>query len=101
MLGTFYEQGRAPAVDYARAGAFFQKALDTNFVDERGCAHTAPVAALVPLHILRLGLATAEEVATRPSSSKYLASQQIGSKVRMAAGDTNVGSRPCSSPLAA
>jgi hypothetical protein len=42
MLGVFYEEGRAPPVDYGQAAKFYQKSVDTQFVDERGCVHSWP-----------------------------------------------------------
>jgi len=44
MLGTFYEQGRLARPDDAQAAAYFQKSIDTRFVDDRGCAHAMPPA---------------------------------------------------------
>jgi hypothetical protein len=41
MLGTFYEQGRLARADDEQAAAYFQKSIDTRFVDDRGCAHWA------------------------------------------------------------
>jgi hypothetical protein len=42
MLGVFYEEGRATPVDYARAASFYQRSIDTKFLDERGCVHSWP-----------------------------------------------------------
>ena len=78
MLGTLYEQGRAPAVDCALAGAFFQKGLDTNSSMSCSCIHTAPVAALAPLHLAGI-LIYGEGVAKDRGKAKALL-QGVGDK---------------------
>jgi hypothetical protein len=51
MMGLFYEQARvARRADNAQAAAFYQKALDTRFVDDRGCAHTPLVSSNMLRH---------------------------------------------------
>ncbi len=43
MLAAFYEQGRLGNPDPAQAAAFYQKAIDTTYTDDRGCVHAAPL----------------------------------------------------------
>lgn len=54
MLGTFYEQGRLSRPDDEQAAAFYQKALDTRFVDDRGCAHWTPPATAAVMRLAGL-----------------------------------------------
>jgi len=51
MLGTFYEQGRLARPDADQAAAFYQKSLDTRFVDDRGCTHWTPPATATVMHL--------------------------------------------------
>ena len=51
MLGIFYEQGRATAADPQQAAAFFQKSIDTQFVDDRGCVHDTQPAYATLTHL--------------------------------------------------
>ena len=62
----------------AQAAAFFQKALATSFVDDRGCVHTAPVATLVPVHLAGLYI-YGEGVAEDRARAKAIL-QQAGEK---------------------
>ena len=43
MLAVFYEQGRLGRPDPAQAAAFYQKAFDTTFTDDRGCVHSTAI----------------------------------------------------------
>ena len=43
MLAVFYEQGRLGRPDPAQAAAFYEKAFGTNYSDDRGCVHFAPI----------------------------------------------------------
>jgi len=43
MVAAFYEQGRLGNPDPAQAAAFYQKAIDTNYTDDRGCVHATPI----------------------------------------------------------
>jgi hypothetical protein len=68
MLGTFYEQGRLERPDAEQAAAFYQKSLDTRFVDDRGCAHWSPPATATVMHlagILIYGVGTVDEDRTK------------------------------------
>jgi hypothetical protein len=47
MLGVFYEEGRAPPIDYEAAAKFYQKGIDTQFVDDRGCVHSWPPSSML------------------------------------------------------
>jgi hypothetical protein len=51
MLGTFYEQGRLARPDDDQAAAYFQKSIDTRFVDNRGCAHWAQPATVTLMRL--------------------------------------------------
>jgi TPR repeat protein len=51
MLGVFYEEGRAPPVDYAAAAKFYQKSIDTQFVDNRGCVRNWPLGYATLMHL--------------------------------------------------
>jgi hypothetical protein len=51
MLGVFYEEGRAPPIDYAAAAKFYQKSIDTQFVDDRGCVHGWPPTYATLMHL--------------------------------------------------
>jgi hypothetical protein len=54
MLGIFYEQGRLARPDDEQAAAFFQKSIDTRFVDDRGCAHWAQPATVTLMRLAGL-----------------------------------------------
>jgi hypothetical protein len=54
MLGQFYEEGRAVPVDERAAAEFYQKSIDTRFVDDRGCVHSWPPTAATRLHLAGL-----------------------------------------------
>jgi hypothetical protein len=51
MLGTFYEQARVARADDDQAAAFYQKSIDTRFVDDRGCAHGSVPATATLMHL--------------------------------------------------
>ena len=51
MLGTFYEQGRVSRADDERAAAFYQKSIDTRFVDDRGREHRTPPATVTLMRL--------------------------------------------------
>ena len=43
MLAVFYEQGRLGRRDPAQAAAFYEKAFNTKFTDDRGCVHSTAI----------------------------------------------------------
>ncbi len=51
VLGVYFEIGRAPEKDLSAAAAAYQRAIDTNFIDDRGCPHTARPSADVFTHL--------------------------------------------------
>ena len=51
MLGTFYEQGRVSRADDEQAAAFYQKSIDTRFVDDRGREHRTPPATVTLMRL--------------------------------------------------